>query len=345
MNEGWFGHGPLPTQRREGRGDGDRPESRRFGQVLGAGGHQIGHLVPHAGNAQLGQDRHRLTLEVVAAQPGLPSADRRQAERVPRIEAVAGVEVAGGVPHRAGQATQGGCPRRVAGTGTLGDAAVGGFQAEQPGEAGRDPDGTPAVAAGGDGQEAAGDGRGRAAGGPARCHGLVPRIARRPVKLGRGAVEPAELAGRRLHGQDRTGGAESGDRGGLIVGDPVLEDHGGVGEGPALDALEFLHPEGHPAEGQGDVGVPGCVAGPVEVGMAGHIERRALEGIDTRVERLERGEILGPKGLHQAAGVVHPRRAHGRRTYSAGPAPAQLLEPPGASGHPLDTIVEWTRRS
>ena len=44
--------------------------------------------------------------QIVESQRRLPPADRREAQRVARVEAVAGVEVTGRVPHRPGQAAE-----------------------------------------------------------------------------------------------------------------------------------------------------------------------------------------------------------------------------------------------
>jgi hypothetical protein len=96
-----------------------------------------------------------------------------------------------------------------------------------------------------------------------------------------------------------------------MIGDPVLEDHGCVGEWPALDSFQLFHPERHATERQGDIGRGRRRTRRLVVGVAGDVERRSLNGLDAGFEGLERGEFLRSKGVHQTAGVVHPRCGHG----------------------------------
>ena len=155
--------------------------------------HQLGHVGPYPGRAQIGDDGHGLAGQVVGSESGLPTADGGEGERITLVEAVDGVEEAGRVAHRAGEAAEDRGQGLDAGPGTLGDPAVGGLQAEEAAEAGRDADRAAAVGAGGDGQQSPGHGRRRSPRRTARGAGEVPGIPGRAVELGGGAVDAAEL--------------------------------------------------------------------------------------------------------------------------------------------------------
>ena len=199
---------------------------------------------------EVGKDGHPPPGQVDGSQSRLPSVDPGQAQRIALVESVARVEVAGRVPHRAAQATDDRGHRLQAGPRSLGDPPIGGLQSEETGESGRYADRSSTVAAGGQGQQPAGHGGGGTSRRTAGGAGLVPRVAGRPVQLGRRAVDTAELTGRRLGRQHGPGGPQSCHRRGVVVGHPVLEQHGGIGGGPALDPLELLHPDGHTPERQ-----------------------------------------------------------------------------------------------
>ena len=59
----------------------------------------------------------------------------------------------------------------------------------------------------------------------------------------------------------------------VVAGDPVLEDDGRLGVGPAGDPLELLDTEGDTAERQSDIGLRRRLSGPLEVGEAEHVQR------------------------------------------------------------------------
>ena len=311
------GHGPLAAQRREGRRDGDQPQVCRSGEPLGRGRDDLGHLVTDPCDAEVDHDRRRLAGQVVGAERRLPPADDRQAQRVALVEPVAAVEVAGRVAHGTGEAAEHRRQRIDPGGRSLGHPPVGGLEPEQSGEPGGDPDGPAPVAPGGNGQEATRDGGRGAPRRPARGALGVPRVARRPVQLGRSAVDAPELARRRLRGQHGTRGAQAGQRGVVVVRDAVLEEHRCLGVRPALDPFELLDATGDPAEGQRDVGVASRVPRQLEVREAEGVQRRRLHGADAGLEGLERGHCLGPEGLDQAAGVLQPRGAHGAESTRA----------------------------
>ena len=158
----------------------------------------------------------------------------------------------------------------------------------------------------------------------------IPRVAGGPVELGRGAVDAAELGGRGLAGQDRPGGPEPGHLGGVVVGDPVLEDQRGLGVGPPVDRLELLHPDGDPAEGEGDVGRCGRGPGRVGIEVAEGVEPRGLDGGQRCLEGLGGADGPGPEGVDERAGVSEPglighgpdATGNGRRAAGAEPAVA-----------------------
>ena len=102
---------------------------------------------PDLRDAQIGQDHGCHAGEIVRAEPGLPPLHPGQAERVAPVESVAGVEVAGSVPHRPAEAPQHGGHRLDGPVGALRDPPVGRLQAEQPAEGGRAANGPASVAA------------------------------------------------------------------------------------------------------------------------------------------------------------------------------------------------------
>src|SRR6516162_1978640 len=67
------------------------------------------------------------------------------------------------------------------------------------------------------------------------------------------------------------------DGGVVVAGDAVLEDHRRLRVRPALDLLELLDAEGDATEGQADVCRGRGVAGAVEIGETGHVERGPFE--------------------------------------------------------------------
>ena len=155
------------------------------------------------------------------AEPGLPAADGRQAERVAAVVAVGDVEPPGGVADAAAQAADGHGEVPVASLGTERDATERRLEPDEAGEPGRDADRTAAVAARGQGDEAAGHRRRAAARRAARCPVELPRVAGDAVELGAGDVDAAELAGGRLTDQHGAGGPQPGGHGGVDVADLV----------------------------------------------------------------------------------------------------------------------------
>ena len=218
----------------------------------------------------------------------LPSAHRRQAERIARVEPVAAVEVAGGVADRSAEATLHAREWFDPRAGTLRDAAVGRLQSEQSAESRGDPDRPAPVASRRDRQQPSCHRRcgtaGRTAGRPSR----VPRIPRRTVKLRGSAVDAAELASGRLRDQECSCSSQPGDRCLIVLCHPVGEDLGCLGVGPTADILELLHPEWDSTEGKRHIGRLGLEARGLEIGMAEGVERRMSDRIDAGVECLER---------------------------------------------------------
>ena len=183
----------------------------------------------------------RLPARSMLPSPASQPDTRGQAEGVPGVEAVGHVEPAGRVAHRAGQAAQRDGQRGLQGLRSPGDAPVGGLQPEQAGEPGRDADRPAPVATRGDGQQAPGHrGGGPARGAAGRPVG-VPRVPGDAVQLGGGAVDPAELRGRGLCGEDGAGRPQPRHVGRVEGGHAVGEHERGLAERPALDVLELLH--------------------------------------------------------------------------------------------------------
>ncbi len=104
-------------------------------------------------------DRHSdaPAAHVLVAQPGFPAADAGEREGVVLVGAVAHVEPARRVAHRARDAPEDRGERLDLGVWPFGDPPERRLQPEQAGEAGRDADGAAAVAAGAEREEAAGD--------------------------------------------------------------------------------------------------------------------------------------------------------------------------------------------
>ena len=225
----------------------------------------------HDGGSEVDRDDGPLAGQVHSAEPGLPAAHLGEAEVVPCIEAIADIEPASRVTHRAGQAPDGDRQRRLECCRAARDAAVGGFEAEQAGEASGDPDGATPVPAGGDGQQTAGHSRGRAARGAARGPVGVPRVAGDAVELGGRAVDAPELGRRGLASQNCARSPQPGDVSGVVLRYPVGKDERGLGVGPSLHGLELLDPDGHAPERQGDVGGRGL--GPAGDGPQGKRQR------------------------------------------------------------------------
>ena len=200
---------------------GDQGRRRALEQLPHRRGRRRAAPVLDDGDPQAGQ-----VVEVLA-EAGLPAAHRGQAERIAGIVAVGDVEPAGGVAHAAREAA--GRDGEVAVTGERAerDAAEGALEADEAGEPGRDADGPAAVAARGEGDEAAGDGRRAAARRATRRAVQRPGVAGGAMELGAGEVHAAELAGRREpYGNGPTGGPQAGDHGGVDLADLVAQRHG-----------------------------------------------------------------------------------------------------------------------
>ena len=121
------------------------------------------------------------------------------------------------------------------------------------------------------------------------------------------------------------------DLGGVVVGDPVLEDQRRLGVRPALHRLELLDAHGHPAEGQRDVGRGRRGPGGLGVQVAERIQVRGLDGGQGCVERLGGTEGPGPEGVDQGAGVFEPGLVgHGSLTLIP-MASASRSAPPGVA--------------
>ena len=199
----------------------------------------------------------RLPRSVLAVAPeaGLPSLDPGQAVGVVGVVPVAHVVPARRVAHRPADAADGDGVGDLVDERALGDAPVVRLQAEHAREAGRDADGPAAVTPRRDGKQPSRHRRRRAARRPARRALEVPGVAGGAVQAGVGDVDAAELAGRRLAGQDRAGAAKSAHLRRGVGGDPVGVDERRFGERPTLDRLELLDPDGHATEGERHVGV------------------------------------------------------------------------------------------
>ena len=178
--------------------------------------------------------------------PASQPSTRGQREGVVLVVAVADVEPAGGVAHRARQAPEDGGEGLDLGLRSLRDTPEGRLEAEQAGEAGRDPDGAAAVTARADREETAGDRCRGASGRAAGCPLEVVGVRRRTVQAGVGAVDATELRRGRLADQHGAGRPEPGGHGGVVVRDPVLEDERRLRLRPALDRVELLHADRAP---------------------------------------------------------------------------------------------------
>ena len=102
----------------------------------------------------------------------------------------------------------------------------------------------------------------------------------------------------------------------VVVGDPVLEDHGGIGERASPRPAPAPSPRtGTPPNGSDtSASLAASARARSKSVWLKALSGDATDGVDAGVERLERRELLGPKGVHQAAGVFHPRGGHrGRR--------------------------------
>ena len=97
-----------------------------------------------------------------------------------------------------------------------------------------------AVAAGADGEDAAGHRRRRASGRPAGGALEVVGVRRRAVQARVGAVDAAELGGRGLPDEHRTGLPQPRRHRPVVGRDAVLEDERRLGQGPALHGVELL---------------------------------------------------------------------------------------------------------
>ena len=206
------------------------------------------------GRPEVDETTARLPARSKVPRPRLPALDPGQAQGVPGVEAVAHVEPAGRVPHRPGQAADHHGERRLEGLRAPGDAAEGRLQAEQAGEPGRDADRAATVAAVAMGSRppatAAAEPPDDPPGVRSGFHGL--RVV--PWSLVEVQLTPPNSQAVVWAARTAPAARSRVDLGGVVVGHPVGEDQRGLGVGPAVDRLELLHPDGHAAEGQGDVG-------------------------------------------------------------------------------------------
>ena len=125
-----------------------------------------------------------------------------------------------------------------------------------------------------------------------------------------------------------------GHRGVIVIGDPVSEDHGGVCGRPALDPLQLLHPEGHTSERQRNVGLPGCLVGRLEVGVAEGVERGPLAMASMEASSASSGETSpARKASTRLQASSDPGGRHRREVPPRpGPSPARAGPATGALG-------------
>ena len=123
-----------------------------------------------------------------------------------------------------------------------------------------------------------------------------------------GDVDPTELAGGRLAGQD--GAAHITDplcHHAGVIGDVVAKRHRGMGVGPAGDVVEFFDTDRHAAERLVDIGV-GCGSFCLLTGeMAKGVEVAGVDGSVGRRKFLTRRTPPTTKLFDQGAGVALPR--------------------------------------
>ena len=300
------GHRPLDGTLGEVDDHVDPAEAGRRDERLGGSHHDRGDPRLDDRRAEVDRDHRALAGEVEAAERGLKALDAGQAQGVTRVEAVAHVVPARGVAHRSGEAPDHDGQRRLQGVGASRDPPVGRLQTEQPREAGRDPDRPTSVAPARDREDAAGHRGGGAAGGASRGAVANPRVVRRPVQLGGGEVDAAELRRGGLSREHRTGGPETGHLGRVARGHLVLEDERGLRVGPAGDGLELFDPHRHAAEGERDVGRRGGLASGLGVDVREGVEPRGVDRRERGLERLGRVEAPGPERVDQRAGVAEP---------------------------------------
>ena len=278
-------------------------------EFLGRSDDEFFGLRPHDGAAEVGNDGdpQRTDLIGAAAEPGLIALDPRETSRVPRVEAVGDVEVAGSIT---GAAADGALDRR-------------GVAQDRPRSAGIRPkvDLRPIRP-----QKPAGCGsirrhrlRWRARRGrrqhlqpnrPSSRQGSpkVPGVSGRSVDLGGGLIGGAEFAGCRLHGGDRAGGLQPFD------GDAIGVEHL-VGEGkrskrrrPASDRQEFLHGEGDTPVRQRDIGGGRRHPGRLGIDVADRVEVVRLDGGERGFQFLTRASLTRSECLHKADDVSGPWR-------------------------------------
>ena len=126
------------------------------------------------------------------------------------------------------------------------------------------------------------------------------------MQFGVGVVDPTELGSGGVPDQDGAGAPETGDLGGVVVGDPVFEDHRGFRKWPPVDGLEFLHPDGDTAEGQRDVGMGGARSSGVGIEMGEGVEGRSVDGGQRRLQGLDGCDFAGAEGVDERAGIPLP---------------------------------------
>ena len=183
--------------------------------------------------------------------------------------------------------------------GTAGDPAGGALHADEAAEPRRDADRPAAVAAGGDRYEASGHGGGAAARGSARRRIPAPGVAGDSVELRRGAVEAAELAGRREADEVGTGCLEAGDHRAIAGGGAVGEQQRRIRVGPSLDLVELLDAYGHATQRKRHVGGLCAFEGTLGVDEREGVEVAGFDRRQSRPDLVDGRPLAAPEGLDQ----------------------------------------------
>ena len=162
-----------------------------------------------------------------------------------------------------------------------------------------------AVAAGGDGQEAAGHGGGRSArrasGRPPGCHGLWVT----PLSLVKVTLRPPNSLAVVCPTLTTPAPPGGGDRGG-VVGHAIGEHQAPFGRGQPSTGSSSLTPMGTPPSGCETSACGGGRPGRLRVDMAQRVERAALDRVEDQLDLLLGGALTRPKGVDQGAGISLP---------------------------------------
>ena len=210
-----------------------------FGQHRPHGGRHDG-TAPIAGDG----DAHSAQLFCEVTELRLPLRSVGEAERIAGIASATDVEPTRGVANAARHAT--GVHREIPELcmRSARDASIGGLESEQSGESGRDANRSTTVSGGGQGDEATRYCGCTAARRTTRSATVLPRVVRRSVQHRARDVHAAEFTGGRETGEHGTGAFEALHHHRRVGGLAVGEHHTGLGVGPALHLIEFLHTDG-----------------------------------------------------------------------------------------------------